>query len=346
MNPAKFLGMGIGLVLLSGGVSGSYAYAGNSAHGGDVVYCAAQPPVILDFYQAKLPTVGGHFRHIVDMTGWSKLETLRWVDHRLQQFVYFYQTYRARAQLVGDTSAWIDTNLNDAGDSGEPYPLPHDCTKKRAATRQDDLLFGDGEVIRSLSPAQEALLIVHERLYAMLPPPNPFGGTPEPTSVPVRKLMTEILDLDVDTEGLARAIAAYPKSFGQYDDDPRPAGVKRYLLAEAAYQTAYCRQKMYRNDATLAYLDQLVIQLRAAVDSPVEQADKMRARYRTWLEDPGVSPYKGGMLEVVRLAREASEGELIWDPTDANAPTTYNDTWRTCLPAFGGLTAADLDWQD
>jgi hypothetical protein len=164
-NKMKNENIKIGLVLGSFLLS-SVSFAGNEAHGGNVVGCSGQTPVVLDYYNATLPTVGGTGDPaLVDISNMTEDEVVNLFKQRFNIFPEFEIQFQQALEIIGPIHSWISANLTNAGDANDPYNLPTTCTLQQAAIRQGITIFGDPAVIHSLSPAQQGVLRVHEALY-------------------------------------------------------------------------------------------------------------------------------------------------------------------------------------
>lgn len=321
---------GFGLtILLSPAQS---AWAGNSAHGGDVVFCQGKEPVVLDYYQAALPTVGGKKRRLVDMTGWSEKKTLEWVDTRLAQFSGFHEILQNYVKFIGSIEDWTDTSLNDSGDSGEPYPLPKDCYKKRAAARQDNMIFGDGAVIGAISPAQRALLLVHERLYALLeynydrlkaikPSSQPL------TSVPVRRFIANLLDQDVTRPQLMIEVMVFMTDTASFYAEPfklyaSPDALANYATFGSAIGKVLCGKMIYRNEALIKGLNELM-----AVGTDLVKQLEVSDQFGSGAFKMITSGYPGSerhLENILNRVLPLPEGALVYDVYGSTMGSTGN----------------------
>ena len=155
------LGFFLGALLLA-----PISFAGNEGHGGNAVMCAGQAPVVLDYYNATLPTVGGvGDPPLIDISKMTEDQVVDLFKQRLNIFPSFDIQFAQALEIVGPISSWISANLKTASDANDPYYLPANCTLQQAAIRQGITMFGDPTVINSLSPAQQGVLRVHEALY-------------------------------------------------------------------------------------------------------------------------------------------------------------------------------------
>lgn len=175
------------------------AYAQDKAgNGGDVVYCPKEAPVILDYYQATQKRVGNpNPPRLFNVNGNSYNKVLEFIENTLKQY-RIWSGYSDAKNVIGEMDTWIEASLPDTHDSNEVYHLQPGCYKRRAATRQDETMYGNGLVIADLNEGQKALLVAHERLYYL-------AGTK--TSEHVRELLSAILNLDTNENNLRRAMA-------------------------------------------------------------------------------------------------------------------------------------------
>lgn len=143
----------------------SNAFAGVETNGGDAVHCQGRPLEMLDFYQAKLPSVSGSVA-IVDVDRMSASGVIDFIENRLRRFKLF-PAYLAAKARVGDIGKWRLAPLSEIDDSGLAFPLPPDCHLVQAATRQGSIVFVDPAVLSDLSEGQKGVLILHETLYSL-----------------------------------------------------------------------------------------------------------------------------------------------------------------------------------
>jgi|GEM_PF-5807386 len=179
-----------------------HAAGGSYGGGGNVVICKGQPAVVLDYYHAKLPTLG-KAAEILNINDLSEAETIRVVSERIGKFLRFRAQVRDALEDIGEIDTWIATDLKQVDDSAEPYLLPKDCRRLTAAFRQNPAdMYVDPIVIAQLSPAQKGLLRLHEAFYLI----SSTSRVNARTSIGVRNLMRELLKLNPDPTALRKRI--------------------------------------------------------------------------------------------------------------------------------------------
>ena len=142
------------------------AWGGIGAHGGLAVSCPSQPTVMLDYYNASLPTLNGGSRQLVDIASMTEAQVENLIRSRIAG-TSFEVKYPRISEKLGSFNDWIATDLRGIDDSAEPYSLPQACTKVVVAARQDDAMYIDPTAYSQLSAGQTGLLRAHEILYAI-----------------------------------------------------------------------------------------------------------------------------------------------------------------------------------
>jgi hypothetical protein len=184
-------------------LSAAPSFAGETGtHGGNTVSCRGKPTVLLDYYQAALPTTDGLQPTLIDVDGAKPGEVLDAISNRLKTAApYFFPQYQAALNMLGPVSDWTATNLKDSHDAGEAFHLPKGCSKGQVAIRQENHMFADPVQLAKLSAGQQDLLRVHEALF-YLASQKGFA-----TSAVVRTLIGELLDSHpIGDKGLQDAI--------------------------------------------------------------------------------------------------------------------------------------------
>lgn len=159
------------------------AHAGQETHGGNTVVCEGKAPVLLDYYHATLPTLGGGKPKLIDLSGLVSSQVVARVRDRLLSPAAV-RAFDAALEANGPIETWIATDLQNVSDSAEPYILPPGCHRLTAAIRQGNTMYVDPSLYSQLSEVQRGLLIVHEALYRV---------SGEDTSASVRVLLRVIL---------------------------------------------------------------------------------------------------------------------------------------------------------
>jgi hypothetical protein len=189
-------------ISLFGAFSTAAQAGGDVGNGGNTVTCVGEPAVLLDYYQATLPTdrepSGPALIEVQSADPGAVLKTIR---KRLGDAspLFAYRFEQALGKL-GPLDTWLNTNLKDAGDSGEPFPLPKNCMRGQVAIRQQETMFKDPVEQSKLSSGQLDLLQAHEALY-YLAEQKGFS-----TSAPVRVLIRQLLDKEFSVESTKKAI--------------------------------------------------------------------------------------------------------------------------------------------
>lgn len=190
----------------------SGAFAGESgAHGGNAVACPGQPAVVLDYYNAMLPTVGNpNGPRLIDVDQMSTQAVIEYVKAKLSKTA-LAKDFDNALEEIGPIESWTATasaDLKDTGDSNEAYNLPINCSKLQAAARQGSIVYGDPKVIALLSEGQRGILVVHEVLYYIAE--NQKGAK---TSEQVRPLIRTLLNTSSADEDIFKAV----NRFGYYE---------------------------------------------------------------------------------------------------------------------------------
>ena len=157
-------------------------------HGGNSVICGNDSPVVLDYYNATLGTLGGSLPTLVDLSGLTADQTIQLIRKQLIYRFNFLDALDKALANIGPMTNCISTDLKQVDDSDEPYYLPAGCALKTAAIRQDPFqMYGDPSVINAMAPSQQGLLMLHEAFYLMA---ASHGAT---TSTSVRNFMRAVL---------------------------------------------------------------------------------------------------------------------------------------------------------
>ncbi|PIT98748.1 MAG: hypothetical protein COT74_13715 [Bdellovibrionales bacterium CG10_big_fil_rev_8_21_14_0_10_45_34] len=206
--------------------------AGQETHGGDIVICDGQPPLVLDYFDAKFDRVDGEVRNVVDPDGRDIFEFYRKRISEIytSQLVHrFHERLAKYFELVGEPGTWKSAQFSPVSDEELPYCIVDgddvtagssckdslkNCVKYQAVLRQAGMLYGWRDRINLLSKGQKDVLKFHESVFSYL---QDFEiGTP----VLVRNFFTALFDKDSKTEQLADSIfrfqRAIDKEFTEY----------------------------------------------------------------------------------------------------------------------------------
>jgi hypothetical protein len=174
------------LLILTIGLNSATAQAlGNDVgHGGNAVICGQQAPVVLDYYNATLGTLGGTTPDLLDLTNLRSDQVIALVKSQLGDYRAFADDLEIALTNIGPMDNWISADLQQVSDSDEPYYLPTGCVRKTAAIRQDPYeMYGDPSVINVMADSQKGLLLLHEAIYSVA------ANNHQTTSTSVRNFM-------------------------------------------------------------------------------------------------------------------------------------------------------------
>jgi len=178
------------------------AFAGGAeSHGGQVVICPGKEPVMLDYYQATLPTQAEGKPDLVDISKMSSDDVLTLFKSRIENAGQLWGEYNNALEVLGPINTWLEGNLQFVSDSDPAYTLPQNCTLQQVAVRQDSTMYVDPTVLQQLSPAQQGILRAHEALYYVASQVN--GRT---SSVEVRMVIRNLLMKNVDIVALSKTV--------------------------------------------------------------------------------------------------------------------------------------------
>jgi hypothetical protein len=183
------------------------AYAGAESHGGQAVVCPGKETVMLDYYQATLPTMAGGAPTLVDVSQMSSDDILKLFNDRININPNKYQEgqlsvqYARALELVGPVNTWLEGSLQSVSDSDPAYTLPPGCSLQQVAIRQDTTMYVDPSIFALLSPAQQGILVAHEALYYVA---SQIGN--QDSSVPVRMVVRSLLMKDEDVVDFSKAV--------------------------------------------------------------------------------------------------------------------------------------------
>lgn len=144
----------------------SFGWAGIELHGGNVLVCEGKEPVLLEYYEATLGTIGGS-SSAVEIPNSSVADALDFLIGRFSSEGHGYQLQLRQAlTVVGNVDRWISSDLKTTDDLDLPYTIPAGCEVKTAAVRtKNQIMYGNPQIISRLSNDQLALLILHEAVY-------------------------------------------------------------------------------------------------------------------------------------------------------------------------------------
>lgn len=190
------------LFLLSFGLL-SLAQAGQETHGGDYVVCPNRKTVVLDYFQAQLPTFSGD-ADIADISQMNADQVIQYFSNRFSETLLGYGFDRY-VRTIGDYKKWIVVDqLVDQDDEHLAF-VPANCTIKQGAVRQHGIVYISRAAMAELSSDQIGVLAIHEALseFLMQSSQDLFS------SADVRSLITELLRQKMDYIRIAEIFSAY-----------------------------------------------------------------------------------------------------------------------------------------
>ncbi len=181
------------LMAFGGLLLGSHAYAGAESHGGQVVVCPGKETVMLDYYQATLPTADGGVPVLADISKMNSQDVIKFLSARIDPNGQLASQLSRAVELIGPVGTWLQGSLQAISDSDPAYTLPPNCSLQQVAIRQDTTMYVDPSVLQLLSPAQQGILFMHEALYYVASQVNNLDSSVEVRMV-IRNLMAQTLD--------------------------------------------------------------------------------------------------------------------------------------------------------
>jgi hypothetical protein len=194
------------LVTMAGSLTHGQTFAGAESHGGQVVLCPSSTPIMLDYYQATLPTEAGGIPELVDISKMSAADVLALFKSRLSKSD-LWDRYDRALEILGPIDSWLEGDLQSVPDSDPAYTLPPDCSLQQVAVRQDSTMYVDPKILKELSPAQQGLLMAHEALYYVAQQNNLTS------SVEVRMVVRNLLLENEDLVALSKAVHEMGSNF-------------------------------------------------------------------------------------------------------------------------------------
>jgi hypothetical protein len=180
------------------------AIAGYETHGGHVVICQGQKPVVLDYYDSVRKTISGETPTIIDPEVTSPhnfvTERLKQLSHTSLSAQFHLILTQYLQEIVKPIQNWKNESVLPVYDSNLPYALPPNCKLVQAAARQSGQQYGNLKVINQLSNGQKEILWLHEALYAYLQDRKVFSP------VPVRNFLNVFLNVNSTDLELNEAI--------------------------------------------------------------------------------------------------------------------------------------------
>jgi hypothetical protein len=183
-----------------------YAYAGAESHGGQVVVCPGKETVMLDYYQATLPTEAEGVPELVDVSKMDSIDVLNLFKSRLINSD-LEEPYSRALGILGPVNTWLEGSLQSIQDSDPAYTLPPDCVLQQVAIRQGTTMYVDPAVLAEISPAQQGVLMAHEALYYIA---EQNGLT---SSVQVRMVIRNLLLKELNRVQLSVSVHALGSKF-------------------------------------------------------------------------------------------------------------------------------------
>lgn len=201
-------------VILVSSNSFAKAQGGRDGGGGNVVVCEGKPALVLDYYNAILPTGSGKIPNLVNIDGLTEEQTVAFFLDQLGPYLGARNTLEDTLKLIGPIDTWTAAKLKDFDDAQEPYDLPEGCVRKTGAFRQNPAdfasppeMFVDPRILPLLSPSQRGVLRMHEALYysVALDLSRYSDGDPS-TATPIgaRRLIRELLMQDRDFDKISK----------------------------------------------------------------------------------------------------------------------------------------------
>ncbi len=142
-----------------------YDMGSGAGNGGHSLHCSDRAPVLLDYYEATLPTLRGDFQ-VMDFGG---IDLVTYFQMVFVPYDQFYYQFKQALEVIGHPSTWINASIKKSFDTEHAYNIAQeDCPDARieqVALRQGEKVYLDREQYEALSKYQQELLYVHEVLY-------------------------------------------------------------------------------------------------------------------------------------------------------------------------------------
>lgn len=184
MNFIKYLTMLSLLIPLN------MAFAGQEAgNGGFVIECKNKPLMVLDYFEASLPTLDG--TPTLLPLGENDLENSKTMIYtRLGNVNTFFGQILGTYESILNTNNWIITDL-DLGEDDTNLPYKECIKKSRVAHRQGKTVYVQKDLVSKLDKGQQFVLALHEFLYA-----SSQKSTSEKTRHVIRELLKSEEEFD------------------------------------------------------------------------------------------------------------------------------------------------------
>ena len=141
-------------------------WAGGESHGGNVVFCPGEAPVLLDYYHAALPN-GQGTPQLEALDSLNEDQFLALILEKLDQRWETKSKIIDAWSRVGEVKEWILADLKQLNDSNEPYYLRSGCQRQTGAARQGEMVYRDPVATANLTLGQLSLLRGHEAVYLL-----------------------------------------------------------------------------------------------------------------------------------------------------------------------------------
>jgi len=186
-----------------------FSQGDRTGNGGDAIFCDGEEPIMLDYYQATLKTVNNKKINIINVNKMSPFKIHQYFENWIIKNTKFsIFTFKAIKIKLKSYEQWRDSELNPQSDSNLGYEIPKHCRIKRAANRQDEVIFGNSHVINLLNPSQRTILELHEYFYYLFQ---------VKTSEAIRDIFSVMLTLNPDKPDKQRIIDKFNNLNFVYD---------------------------------------------------------------------------------------------------------------------------------
>lgn len=180
--------------------------AGQETHGGDYILCPNRKTVVLDYFQAQLPTFTGDAQ-LVDISQMNADQVIQYFSNKFSETLLGFE-FKKYVKTVGDYKRWIVVEqLVEQSDENLPF-VPKDCEVKQGAVRQNGVVYISRDAMTQLSPDQIGVLAIHEALSEYLMKLK----APVFSSAHVRGVITELLKQETNHTSVAQIFEMYDRS--------------------------------------------------------------------------------------------------------------------------------------
>ncbi len=146
-------------------IQGPLFESSGCGNGGHLLQCEGKEPVLLDYFEATLPTLADDF-NFINLKDFNLIE---YFTQLFTPFPNFKNQFTQALMIIGPPSSWIISDLKRTSDTNKAYYISETKCKnsklQQVAIRQNHTVYVDRDLFNTLPEKQRQLLYIHEVLY-------------------------------------------------------------------------------------------------------------------------------------------------------------------------------------